>query len=201
MAEIQIINNQMDNVSSVFETHAFNLYIRPEIEATLISDPQKIIYIFEKSDRSLAWLYTLSFNRGTALLESGKFHSNTGTLDSDGSNILKMVEISCDKLYYYGKLKKEDLPHVKENLKTLVKTPEKMKEGCYIATMVYGSYEANEVLILRNYRDNVLSKTRFGNTLINIYYSISPSLVSILKDSKSVNKLIKRSLDLIIKKL
>lgn len=40
------------------------------------------------------------------------------------------------------------------------------KEGCYIATCVYGSYDAPEVLVLRDFRDNELSKNIFGRLFI-----------------------------------
>lgn len=49
--------------------------------------------------------------------------------------------------------------------------------GCYIATMVYGSYEADEVWVLRRFRDNVLQHSRFGRWFINWYYSWSPGFV------------------------
>src|SRR5690606_36632134 len=35
---------------------------------------------------------------------------------------------------------------------------DKLKEGCYIATACYGSYEHPDVLILRRFRDKVLSQ-------------------------------------------
>lgn len=50
--------------------------------------------------------------------------------------------------------------------------------GCYIATMVYGSYEAPEVWVLRRFRDNVLQNSRGGRWFINWYYSWSPGFVA-----------------------
>lgn len=50
------------------------------------------------------------------------------------------------------------------------------KGGCYIATAVYGSYEAPEVLTLRRFRDEQLSATRVGRSFIRTYYRISPAL-------------------------
>jgi len=63
------------------------------------------------------------------------------------------------------------------NLINVLEKKVKPKSACYIATFVYGSYNNKEVLILRSYRDNVLSKYYFGRLLINIYYKISPKLI------------------------
>lgn len=51
------------------------------------------------------------------------------------------------------------------------------KEGCYVATAVYGSYDCPQVWTLRRYRDNTLAKTWYGRAFIRSYYAISPSLV------------------------
>jgi hypothetical protein len=56
----------------------------------------------------------------------------------------------------------------------------KAREGCYIATMVYGNYEANEVIQLRAFRDKVLAGTLLGRIFIKCYYLISPYLVKYL---------------------
>lgn len=50
--------------------------------------------------------------------------------------------------------------------------------GCYIATMVYGSYDAPEVWVLRRFRDNVLQHSRGGRWFIGWYYSWSPGFVA-----------------------
>lgn len=50
--------------------------------------------------------------------------------------------------------------------------------GCYIATMVYGSYDAPEVWVLRRFRDNVLQHSRGGRWFIHWYYSWSPGFVA-----------------------
>ena len=58
------------------------------------------------------------------------------------------------------------------------------KEGCYIATVVYESYDSPQVCILRQYRDNSLSKSIFGRMFIHIYYYISPKLVKLFGETK-----------------
>jgi hypothetical protein len=50
--------------------------------------------------------------------------------------------------------------------------------GCYIATMVYGSYDAPEVMVLRRFRDHTLSRSKAGRAFIRWYYSWSPGFVA-----------------------
>lgn len=73
--------------------------------------------------------------------------------------------------------------------------------GCYIATMVYGSYEHPQVLVLRGFRDNVLNNYSLGRKFINFYYKHSPNWVEKMKDNKTLNKAIKIILNSIIKLL
>ena len=72
---------------------------------------------------------------------------------------------------------------------------------CYIATMVYGSYDHPSVVILRQYRDTVLSKTTVGVIFIKFYYKISPKIVVLLKGNERINYYIKKILNLFIKRL
>ncbi len=71
--------------------------------------------------------------------------------------------------------------------------------GCYIATMAYGSYEHPQVIELRKFRDSVLSESAFGRRFISIYYKYSPSLVELLKDKPNINSVIKSLLNLFIR--
>lgn len=51
------------------------------------------------------------------------------------------------------------------------------KNGCYIATSVYGSYDCESVWVLRRFRDFKLNSTFWGRCFVQIYYFISPYLV------------------------
>jgi hypothetical protein len=71
--------------------------------------------------------------------------------------------------------------------------------GCYIATMAYGDYDHPQVMILRQFRDEVLDKSTFGKWFIRTYYRYSPKLVEKLKNQRTVNSIIRKALNQFIK--
>lgn len=70
--------------------------------------------------------------------------------------------------------------------------------GCYVATMAYGSYEHPQVLKLRRFRDQYLSKSIGGRWFIRTYYRYSPSLVNKLKGHERINAAVRACIDRII---
>ena len=70
--------------------------------------------------------------------------------------------------------------------------------GCYIATMVYGDYEHPQVMVLREFRDNFLSKHLIGRSFIKFYYRYSPNWVETMKNMKALNLFIRFVLNKII---
>ncbi len=81
------------------------------------------------------------------------------------------------------------------------KKQESKKEGCYIATAVYGSYDCPQVRILRRYRDDALSATILGRAFIRAYYFISPWLVANFADKKWFNRFFRKRLDKMVARL
>ena len=70
--------------------------------------------------------------------------------------------------------------------------------GCYIATAVYGSYDAPQVLVLRRYRDETLTKSIVGRLFIKIYYFLSPPFASRLNNARRMNGFVRGVLDKIV---
>jgi ribosomal protein L7/L12 len=65
-------------------------------------------------------------------------------------------------------------------------------EGCFIATVCYGSYNAYEVTILRRFRDNVLNNYSYGRLFIKTYYAISPALAKLIDKSEAIKIIIRK---------
>ena len=71
-------------------------------------------------------------------------------------------------------------------------------EGCFIATAVYGSYVADEVLVLRDFRNRELESNGLGRFLIRFYYFVSPSIAELLEVLPFAKKPTKYVLDKIV---
>lgn len=87
----------------------------------------------------------------------------------------------------------------KSTAKKVGSTISSASDGCYIATMAYGDYDHPQVLELRKFRDDFLSRTILGRNFIKLYYRYSPSLVQRLKDKQGINLIIRKGLDQFIK--
>jgi hypothetical protein len=73
-------------------------------------------------------------------------------------------------------------------------------KGCFIATAVYGDFNAPEVILLRRWRDKVLSTTIFGRAMITLYYSMSPPIAQYLARSPRLSTHIRKLLDAFVRR-
>jgi len=56
--------------------------------------------------------------------------------------------------------------------------------GCFIATAVYGTEMAKEVIALKRFRDNYLMNNRAGQAFVRWYYKHSPPVANFIRDKK-----------------
>lgn len=57
--------------------------------------------------------------------------------------------------------------------------------GCFIATAAFGTPFAEEINVLRNWRDDWLLKNSLGVMFVNLYYKLSPPIANSIRRSAS----------------
>jgi len=66
------------------------------------------------------------------------------------------------------------------------------KRGCVIATAVMGSHLAQEVWVLRAFRDEFMMKNTFGRCLVTVYYALSPPIAALVSKNEILKIVLKR---------
>lgn len=104
------------------------------------------------------------------------------------------------KRVHHFRKEKDTKEEIKEAAPTvqITGTQASSKNGCYIATCIYGSYDCPQVWILRRFRDNKLKKRWIGRGFIKIYYVVSPALVKWFGDKAGFRAFWKKCLDSLI---
>jgi hypothetical protein len=64
---------------------------------------------------------------------------------------------------------------------------------CFIATAVYGSANASEVLVLRAFRDDTLLSSKLGRALVDVYYLFSPPVARLLSANRRLRNIVRRA--------
>lgn len=64
-------------------------------------------------------------------------------------------------------------------------------DNCFIATAAFRSPMAQELNILRKWRDQELLSTYIGRAFVRIYYSISPPIANIIEKSDSIRSMVR----------
>lgn len=118
--------------------------------------------------------------------------------------IVKNVEFSISYLSEHneGDLLIQYIPILDEYMKKpSINVKSENKQQCFIATAVYESPHAIEVLVLKRWRDRYLINNWFGRFFIRIYYMVGPVLADFVIDNKTLKKLFRIPLDYLVKLL
>ena len=71
--------------------------------------------------------------------------------------------------------------------------------GCFIATAAYGTPLAEEIDVLRNWRDECLLGSRLGRIFVDAYYSLSPLIADSIRKSESRALVTRKLIDPFVK--
>ena len=66
--------------------------------------------------------------------------------------------------------------------------------GCFIATAVYGSYDADQVRVLRKFRDKHLQNSTIGRGFVKLYYTVSPYIANLIMSNKRIKSFVKKGM-------
>lgn len=142
-----------------------------------------------------------------------KFLSFLYTPEEAKKDVLSSIEISCklhnscSENYYLDRINHQenimllfDPTYQKRNVEPKKELKYESKQGCYIATCVYGSYDCSEVWVLRRFRDYKLAKSWYGRLFIKCYYLISPRLVKLFGNKEWFKKIWRNKLNKMVEK-
>jgi hypothetical protein len=65
---------------------------------------------------------------------------------------------------------------------------------CFIATAAYGTPMAEEIQILREFRDEYLLTNRLGQALVDVYYRVSPPIAEFMTEHPSLKPVVRAGL-------
>lgn len=217
--ELQKISVKFATFAISYYTHRYEQF-NPEHSSTLHSNllNQQASNKFMQAALQSMHLLGLAFT----IFPNSEYALQIVKMYKDTSNVLYRTLkqlIQCEYILYVAeKFLKEQNPgyqsqnfdskieQVKAELeKSKIELQQKEKEletakqhhnsGCFIATAVYGDYEAPEVLVLRRFRDNVLGQSVLGRTFIRTYYATSPRIADWLRFHDSIKGGVKKLLD------
>ena len=66
--------------------------------------------------------------------------------------------------------------------------------GCFIATAAYGTPMAEEIQVLREFRDEYLLTNPVGQLLVALYYRVSPPIAEFITDHPTLKPIVRASL-------
>jgi hypothetical protein len=136
--------------------------------------------------------YDVRYMAGTPVTDANFDQATaiTGTVMPVDAGQLQTVDITglLPETDYYVGIRADDNCHNFSHVVTAKVTTLASKVGevdaCFIATAAYGSLMANDVEMLRHFRDSFLQKTALGELFVESYYTFGPGVAGVVSQSE-----------------
>ena len=73
-----------------------------------------------------------------------------------------------------------------------------IRDNCFIATAAYGTPMAEEIQVLRDFRDQYLLTNPVGEVLVELYYKTSPPIAEFIADHPALRQVVRAGLEPVI---
>lgn len=163
---------------------------------------ENYIQLSEMVAVSVAGIVKIEVSQISILANAQGFHNNITEVNKSKAKLTEATRL-------FGLIKSMEMSQrgkskINENLQLLTEAHNRVyitKSGCYIATCVYQNHDSAEVLKLRYFRDNTLSKNILGILFVKSYYKISPIIVKMIGKNKTIKKVLRKMIDSIVNKI
>jgi hypothetical protein len=128
-------------------------------------------------------------------------------IEPDDAGQLQVVTVGGlmpDTQYYVGIRAVDDCANRGELLVVPVTTSARQVgevDACFVATAAYGSQLANQVEMLRHFRDAMLGRTVLGQLAVSAYYTFGPTLAGVVGESELLRSTARSALDPLVSRV
>ena len=117
---------------------------------------------------------------------------------ADGSYAKSITELDSDTQYDFKAQLKYDDTTIEGTTRQFTteapSTPEPSGGYCFIATAAYGTPSAEQIDVLREFRDLVLLESAVGSQFVTMYYQLSPPIADFIARSDTLRTLVREFL-------
>jgi hypothetical protein len=123
-------------------------------------------------------------------------HTNWVSKSRSGTHAETLTGLSSDTEYdFVAQLRYNDIETEIEGttlqFTTAIPSP---AGGCFVATAAYGTPTAEQVDVLREFRDTVLMESTAGSLFVSLYYQLSPPIADVIAENEPLRILIREFL-------
>jgi hypothetical protein len=170
----------------------------PDDGAAVTADPSECVNVaftleWERQCNACVYDIQVALDRdftGVVVDEEGYLPSAPAT----PSYIVEKGDLSCDT--YYWRVRSVEAETGQE-IHSWWSEPQSFKVktgGCFIATAAYGTPMAQQIQILREFRDEYLLTSPMGQALVGLYYKVSPPIADFITEHPNLKPVVRAGL-------